>query len=143
MNSEPIPAVLSETVKPAWRSKTLWLNIFAILAAFLPPVREWLASNPVEPIAALAALNMLVRFVTRDKVSIFPADDDGRGGHGGDGGAGGILPLVVALLCVGALVLSTTSCEVLKASTFSVETDEGRIGYSPKGGIEVIVEPRK
>lgn len=137
-----LPAILENTAKPAWRSKTLWLNLAALLAAVLPPVREWLAANPVELVAALAAANVLVRFVTRDAVVIFPTDSDGRGGHGGGGGAGNVLPLVAALMALGCLVLTTTSCEILRASTFSVHTDEGSVGYSQDRGVEVRVDRR-
>lgn len=57
--------------KSAWKSRTVWLNFVAVLAAFVPTVQEWLAENPVEVVSALAALNILVRFVTSGKVSLF------------------------------------------------------------------------
>lgn len=61
----------SQAPKKAHQSKTLWLNGVAILAALVPTVQQWLAENPVEFVSALAALNILVRFVTSGKVSLF------------------------------------------------------------------------
>lgn len=64
-------AATEETPKKALRSKTVWLNAVALLSASLPAVQEWLRENPVEIVSALAALNILVRFVTSGKVSLF------------------------------------------------------------------------
>lgn len=69
------------TAKPWWQSKTIFLNVLALVAMMVPAVREWVEKNPVEPIAVLSALNLLVRFVTSGRISIFP-DGDGDGGAG-------------------------------------------------------------
>ena len=60
-----------ETAKKPHRSKTVWLNLVAMVAAFVPALHEWLTANPVEFVSALAALNILVRFVTSGKISLF------------------------------------------------------------------------
>lgn len=72
-------------------SKTFWLQVIAVLTALLPQVQAWLATNPVEVIAVFAAVNVLVRFVTSGRISIFPPED--RSG----GASGGMTPLVVML----------------------------------------------
>lgn len=73
------------------KSKTAWVNAIMFLASFLPAVQEWLAANPVPLLAAFAAVNVLVRFATSGKVTLF--SDDGTAKNGG--GSGGISPLLV------------------------------------------------
>lgn len=85
-------------------SKTFWLQVIAILTALLPQVQAWLASNPVEVIAVFAAANVLVRFVTSGKVSIFPPEDKSGGA------SGGMMPLVVGLGLSMAAVGTLPSC---------------------------------
>ena len=77
------------TAKPWWQSKTVWLNVLALLSMAVPAVREWADSNPVEPMAALTALNVLVRFVTSGRISIFGEDDSSGGSSSGVGASGG------------------------------------------------------
>jgi len=57
--------------KSLLKSKTIWLNMVAFFAAFLPVVQEWLATNPVELVSVFVALNVIVRFATRGKISLF------------------------------------------------------------------------
>jgi hypothetical protein len=52
-------------------SKTFWVQVVTFAAAFIPAVQVWLASNPEQFLGALAAVNVLVRFATQGKVSIF------------------------------------------------------------------------
>ncbi len=80
MANEALP-----TAKPWWQSKTVWLNVLALLSMAVPAVREWVEKNPVEPMAVLSALNLLVRFVTSGKISIFGDDDDSLSGQGSTG----------------------------------------------------------
>ena len=83
------------------QSKTIWLQVIAALSMFLPPMQAWLAANPEQPIAVLCALNVLLRFFTSGKVTLFT--DDSAGGSGVDGklpgwvlvlGMGGLAGLV-------------------------------------------------
>lgn len=91
--------------KHALASKTVWVQIAAVLSLLLPSVREWLAGNPVEFVSALAAVNVLVRFVTRDGISIF-----GPGGpEHGSGGPGG-MPLLIVGATAGLLCAALPSC---------------------------------
>lgn len=84
-DATPIPS------KPWWQSKTVILNLVALVSMMLPPVRAWLDGNTEAPLAVLAALNLLVRFVTQGRISIFPDDDGSDGGNatGGRGSSGG------------------------------------------------------
>jgi hypothetical protein len=77
MANEAVP-----TAKPWWQSKTVWMNVLALLSMAVPAVREWVAKNPVEPVAAFAALSVLIRFVTSGKISIFGDDGDDSSGAG-------------------------------------------------------------
>lgn len=52
------------------KSKTFWLQIVTVVSAFVPQVAEFLATNPVSAIAAIGAANTIMRFATKDKVSL-------------------------------------------------------------------------
>jgi len=58
------------TSKPSFRSKTLWANVLMALAAFSGPGRDFLAANPnVLPIVFMVA-NVILRAVTKDKITL-------------------------------------------------------------------------
>ncbi len=65
--------------KPILKSKTFWVQVLAVLAVLFPAVQEWLAANPVEFVAVLAAINVIVRFVTSGKISILGDTDQVHG----------------------------------------------------------------
>lgn len=56
--------------KSFWKSKTLWVQVASLASAMLPPVQQWLTANPVEFVAALAAVNVVIRFVTSGRVAL-------------------------------------------------------------------------
>jgi hypothetical protein len=87
-------------------SKTFWLNLVALASLIAPQVREWLASNPVEFMAVLGAVNIILRFVTKGAVS-FSASGISNGENSGR--SGGSLPLVL-LLVAGSALLALPSC---------------------------------
>lgn len=90
--------------KPLVKSKTFWLQIIVFASSFLPVVQEWLTTNPVPVISALAALGVLVRFVTHGRVRIFP--DSGSGPPG----AGVPLFVVVSGITAAGLCVALPSC---------------------------------
>ncbi|MEI7912536.1 MAG: hypothetical protein WCK77_23150 [Verrucomicrobiota bacterium] len=53
------------------QSKTIWLQVIAVLSLFIPQMQAWLAANPEQPVALFAALNVVVRFFTSGKVTLF------------------------------------------------------------------------
>lgn len=55
---------------PFYFSRTFWVNLVALLSLVLPDVRAWLDANPVEFGAALAALNVILKFITVGKHEI-------------------------------------------------------------------------
>ena len=80
MSDKPLPAAAT---KSFLLSKTFWLQIVAVASVMVPQVQAWLASNPVDCIAVFAAINVLVRFVTKGAVSIFPPEEKSGGVSGG------------------------------------------------------------
>lgn len=86
MANEALP-----TAKPWWQSKTILVNLLALLSMAVPAVREWVEKNPVEPVAAFVALGVILRFVTSGKIAVFGEDDDssGNGFSSGVGASGG------------------------------------------------------
>ncbi|MBS5507250.1 MAG: hypothetical protein KHX31_01305 [Akkermansia sp.] len=66
---------------PWYLSRTFWINLAALLSLLLPSVREWLENNPVDFVAALGGVNVLLRFITYGKHQI-SSDDDSESGTG-------------------------------------------------------------
>ncbi len=85
--------------KPLYQSKTLWVQLIAVLSILFPAVQEWVAKNPVEITAIFTAVNTLVRFFTQDKIKPFKSES-------------GINLPVLGILVVGLgfIGLSLTSC---------------------------------
>jgi hypothetical protein len=102
--SEPPPA---KPIKSILRSKTFWVQFVAVLSLLVPTVREWLESNPVELVAVFAAVNVLVRFATSGKVSVFPPEEVASSKQGS---SGGMMPCVIGVMAAGSLVVSLPSC---------------------------------
>lgn len=105
---------MTPTTKPFWQSKTVWVQVLAVLSMFIPAVGEWVAKNPVEFVAVLGAINTLVRFATHGSVSVFQDDESGNAGGKGSGSGGSALLAMIATW--GALALAggglLTSCMV-------------------------------
>lgn len=58
-------------------SKTIWVQIIAFIAVLIPAVGTWCKANPETTIGALGAVNILVRFATSGKITLFPPDAGG------------------------------------------------------------------
>lgn len=60
-----------DNTKPAWQSKTLWVNaIVAVAALVFPPAQAYIAAHPDMVLTVFAVLNMVLRVVTKGKVEI-------------------------------------------------------------------------
>lgn len=68
------------TSTPWYLSRTLWINVAALLSLLVPAVRDWLTANPVEFTSALGAINVLLRFVTVGKYQLAEPTGDKDGG---------------------------------------------------------------
>jgi len=60
-----------ETTKPIFASKTAIFNLVATLAMLYPPAGAIVAANPEGSVAVLTLANLLLRFVTKKKVTLF------------------------------------------------------------------------
>ena len=83
-------------------SKTFWVQVLALVAMLFPAARDWLAANPVEGVALLGAVNVVIRFVTSGKVSL------------SGGGVHGISPLLLMTGAAAGCLASLPSCSAVK-----------------------------
>lgn len=125
--------------KSILKSKTFWVQVAALMAALFPVVQAWLADNPVEFVALLAAVNVIVRFLTSGTVSILGEGDQAHG-------------FVWGLFAIGTAVAVGTllpSCSPGFAGASSlpiracVVTDHGRICYSNVEGLSAEIDATK
>jgi len=56
--------------KPSYLSKTVIVNLIMALSAFVPSVNAYLVANPEIVMSVLAGVNILLRFFTKEKISL-------------------------------------------------------------------------
>lgn len=56
--------------KPFWQSKTFWVQILGCVALAVPASHDFILNNLGESGAAWAVINMIVRVISKDKISI-------------------------------------------------------------------------
>jgi len=59
-----------QTTKKPYLSKTLWTNLVLALVAFFPGARDFIAGQPDIFMWAFAFVNIVLRFVTKDKIEL-------------------------------------------------------------------------
>ena len=60
---------MEPVVKSPLLSKTLWINfVLAAAALFYPPAQDWIAANPSLVAMVFSAINIGIRFITKDKL---------------------------------------------------------------------------
>lgn len=58
-------------MKKPWQSKTILVNfICASSALFFPSVGEWISAHPLEMTSLFSILNIVLRVISKDKISI-------------------------------------------------------------------------
>lgn len=62
-------AAPAENKKP-WLSKTLWMNLLMAASSFIPSVGSWMSAHTELVMAGWSALNMALRLITKDKISL-------------------------------------------------------------------------
>jgi len=138
--SETTPATTPS--KSFLLSKTFWIQVIAALSTFFPQVRSWIAANPESAVGALAALNVIVRFVTSGKVSFFPPEYVEKP----SGPAGGLNLLWIAAMGMTAAAMgmglpSCSSAQLAAARAVPIRacviTPQGKVCYSSKTGIDL------
>jgi len=59
-----------DSSKPLYLSRTLWINLIMAVAAFIPGVGVWIAAHPDLFAGAFSVINIVLRLITKDKLSI-------------------------------------------------------------------------
>lgn len=58
--------------KAALKSKTMWTNLIGVIAGGVgltfPEAGAWIAANAAEILIVLSALNVILRWITKDKI---------------------------------------------------------------------------
>jgi len=57
-------------IKPWWVSKTMWTNLLIAMAAFFPPIQDWISKNPEQMVWVWAGINLVLRFISKGKISL-------------------------------------------------------------------------
>ena len=119
-------------------SKTFWVQVVTVLSLAVPQVRDWLNANPESFVAALAAINLLVRFATSGRVIIFGAGESEKP-PGGNGDLTGLLLMIgMGAATMGALPSCASGEFPMKVTAI---LEEGALSYSSKGGLEMEYRP--
>lgn len=129
---------------PWYLSRTLWINVVALLSMLVPAVRDWLAANPVEFASALGAINVLLRFVTLGKYQLVepPGDQDGGADESAprasiaSGTGGSAIMLMIGM----SLIMMTWACSSAdKQEATSVALSDGQVVVI-RGGSSLVVD---
>lgn len=129
------------TMKPIYQSKTFWLNFIAMLCMFIPQVKTWLNANPETAVSVLTALNILVRFATSGKISLF-----GAGENDANTGSGMVpcwlVGIATAGLCLGLPSCSPETRALLKEYPIKgcYSRDGIKVCASTKSGMDIEVD---
>jgi len=57
-------------MKPFWQSKTFWVQVAGVIAVAIPSSREFIEANLGATGAGWAVINILLRAISKDKISI-------------------------------------------------------------------------
>jgi hypothetical protein len=68
--NEEIKLTPPDESKRLYKSKTVWVNLVMAVAAFIPGVGEWVSQNAEAAGAIVAGINVVLRLVTKEKVSL-------------------------------------------------------------------------
>jgi hypothetical protein len=90
-------------------SKTFWVQLITLLAAFFPAVQEFMAANPVRFVAGLVAVNVLVRFATSGRIELFPPEEIDEESDGPGWSPMLLIGMTTACALVGGLL---SSCQI-------------------------------
>ena len=106
LTDELLPALMAR--KSIIKSKTFWLQMLALVCTLSPAVRHFITTNPVEFVAVLGALNVLMRFATRGEVGLTSSS-----GEENRGGGSWWNPLLMAMGGMGAIFAAHPSLMAL------------------------------
>lgn len=145
VGSSPIElGVKKKQSTPWYLSRTLWINVAALLSMLVPSVRDWLAANPIEFTSALGAINVLLRFVTVGKYQLAEPTGDKDGGADESaprashtsGTGGSALMLMIGM----SLIMTTWACSSTDNQTAtSVALTDGQVVVI-RGGSSLVLD---
>ena len=58
-------------MKPILKSKTIAVNAVMLLAPLVPGIGPWVSANPEAAVTLLAAANIVLRLVTKERVTLW------------------------------------------------------------------------
>jgi len=61
------------TPKSVFKSKTLIVNAIIALASLYSPVGDWVQGNPETALQVITVVNIAMRFITKNKLVLFPS----------------------------------------------------------------------
>lgn len=61
---------MDQSTKPFYLSKTLWVNLLSVGALLIPSVQAYSVIHPTLALDVLSAVNVILRLVSSDKLSI-------------------------------------------------------------------------
>ncbi len=64
------PTTTSMINTPPWLSKRVWLNVIMAVAGFFPQAQNFFSDNPQALMLIFSGANILLTFITKDKVSL-------------------------------------------------------------------------
>ena len=70
MADEQQMSLISDDSKKPWMSKTVWISVIVAASAFVPAVHALIQANLEIFSSLVGAIFMLLRFITKDKISI-------------------------------------------------------------------------
>ncbi len=120
-------------VKSIFASKTFWVQVVVLVATLFPVTKQYLGDE-TWVLQVLAALNVLLRVVTKDKVVIFP-DSNSR-----------IPTLLLWIGLAGLVGLSSPSCNSLSrgVDVGYADKDGNTVQYDSAAGLKVrVIEDAK
>lgn len=65
-----VPSTTPMINEKPWLSKRVWLNVVMALAGFFPSIQNFLSDNPQAVMLVFSAANILLTFITKDKISL-------------------------------------------------------------------------
>ena len=128
--------------KPWFLSKTFWANLLMSLSLVFPAVQGWAAENPTAMPIIFAFVNLVLRSVTKQAITISSSD----GVAGSSGGSVGVLPLGLFLCCAACLLLPSCTNYPVEGSVMYRDPESGAKGglvfvpgEKPKGFLSVPI----
>lgn len=128
-------------------SKTFWVQIAALLMLLFPPVKAWFDANPVEYVAVLSAVNVLLRWITSGAVSILPVAGEVVHDETMENGGRPIMGWLLLAGLAGGFAVSLPACSSAQLDAAkqvpihaTYQRDGVTLGYSSKAGLLLNVD---